>query len=578
MASSPSTQAETIDLYAPITSDTILQVRLGKMKNMPNLLTIQSGIDKQEIHGPIYVDKWGLEGDEHDMTFHGGIDKAVHGYCSTHYPTWATENPTASSKFIPGGFGENLSFAHLNERNICIGDTFSISPSSTLTLQVSLPRQPCFKLNHRFSLKNFAPQTYKLNRTGFYFRVLSPGYIKAGDKLSLISRSHPEWTIQKIQQYLHEEKENFEMNRILSEIEELGAEAKDAFKGRVKKHLAKEKREKRNKVIKWRDYTVIETKKETERITSFVLLECQTEEKEEEELEQLKPGAHAKIRLGNGLVRAYSIVSSSYPKKSRLKIEIGVSLDPQTTRGGSKYLHETVEIGDTLQLSTPTAGIPVSRAASHHVFVAAGVGITAFLSLLEYYKSINYSYILHYAVRSEEEVPFRSRLEALGLGGNGKEGRGVVLYSKAAGSRLDVRCIIENMQWNTQLYFCGPKRLMDEAAKETRAHGIAEKEVHFEAFEADLSGDPFEVVVDGTKGGGVVIRVGEEETLLECLQKEFGDDAVDSSCCVGNCGTCRVGLKDGRVDHRGTALTEDEKSTSMLSCVSRGVGRITIEI
>ncbi|KAK3986318.1 putative phthalate 4, 5 dioxygenase oxygenase reductase subunit [Cladorrhinum sp. PSN332] len=567
---SPTSSPSTVDLYAPFTSDTILQVRRGKMKNMPNL-TIQSGIDKHEAQSPIWVDKWGLEGDEHDMTFHGGLDKAVHGYCSTHYPTWSREYPSATSKFIPGGFGENLVLARMNERNICVGDIFSISNSS-LALQISLPRQPCFKLNHRFSLKNFAPQTYKTNRTGYYFRVLAPGFASAGDTITLVSRPHPEWTVERIQKYLHDEKNNFEMNQILAGVEELGAECRDAFKARVAKHLAKQKREQQK--VKWRDYKVVEKKRETERITSFVLERTDQPEGEAAEDGVPKPGAHAKIRLGNGMVRAYSIVSSSSSNDN--KLEIGVSLDPQTTRGGSKYLHERVQIGHVLQLSTPTAGIPAFSAASHHIFVAAGVGITAFLSLLEYYNSINYSYILHYAVRSEEEVPFRSRLEALGLGKD--EGR-VVLYSKAAGSRLDVRRIIENMQWNSQLYFCGPKKLMDEAANEVKTHGIAEKEAHFEAFEADISGDPFEVVVANKgDGGGVVIKVGEEETLLECLQKEFGDDAVDSSCCVGNCGTCRVELKAGRVDHRGTALAEHEKSTSMLSCVSRGVGRITVEI
>jgi len=468
----------------------------------------------------------------------------------------------------------------MNERNICIGDIYSVtspstvspsSPSSSspsppkspppLLLQVSLPRQPCFKLNHRFLLKNFAPQTYKLHRTGYYFRVLREGYLQAGDAITLVERKHPEWTIQRIQKYLHHEKDNLEANRALSEIPELGAECRDAFKARVQKALRREQRK-----IKWREFKVVEKRRETERITAFVLEAAEPTDSNAGDQDDVKPGAHAKVKLGNGLVRAYSIVDGG-----RNKFQIGVSLDPSKTRGGSKYLHEQVDVGHTLQVNAvSTAGIPIASAASHHIFVAGGVGITAFLSLMEYYHSINYSYILHYAVRSEDEVPFRTRLAQLDSG-SGQ----VVIYSKAAGQRLDVRRIIDDMQWNAQLYFCGPKRLMDEAAKETKAHGIAEKEVHFEAFEADISGDPFEVVV--ANKGGAVIKVGQEETLLECLEKQFGD-GVESSCCVGNCGTCRVELKAGRVDHRGTALTEEEKSTSMLSCVSRGVGCITIEI
>jgi len=77
--------------------------------------------------------------------------------CCTHYPTWQAEFPSAALRFRPGGFGENLVFARMNERNVCIGDLVVVGPEGGgedgLLLQVSLPRQPCFKLNHRFGCK-----------------------------------------------------------------------------------------------------------------------------------------------------------------------------------------------------------------------------------------------------------------------------------------------------------------------------------------------------------------------------------------------------------------------------------------
>ena len=356
-------------------------------------------------------------------------------------------------------------------------------------------------------------------------------------------------------------------------MRELGAEARDAFWGRVVKRRARVRREERERERrekggvggageegKWRVFRVVERTRETGRVEGFVLEAVRKLGGEEGEEVNLKPGTHVKVRLGNGLVRAYSVVGGD-----RNRFQLGVALDEES-RGGSRYLHETAVVGHEVEVGGFTGAVPFASAASHHVFVAGGVGITAFLELIERYASINLSVKLHYAVRSADEVPFRERLAKLG--------DKVVIYDKAAGQRLDIRHIIENMPWNSQLYFCGPKRLMDEAAKETRSCGVAEGEVHFEAFEADVSGDPFEAVV--ANKGGKTIKVGEEETLLECLQKEFGD--IDSSCCVGNCGTCRVGLKGGRVDHRGTALTEEEKATSMLACVSRGIGSITIEI
>ncbi|KAK4104213.1 PK beta-barrel-protein domain-containing protein-like protein [Parathielavia hyrcaniae] len=573
-----------VDLYAPFTSDTILEVRTGKMKPLRSL-SVQSGIEKTPRHGPVRVTELGLEGDEHDPTFHGGLDKAIHGYCSSHYLAWRTEFPSAAETFQPGSFGENLVTAHLNERNLCIGDVLSITtptppedPAATtdddgqsVLLQVSLPRQPCFKLNHQFQLKNFAPLTWKTSRTGWYFRVLRPGgTVRAGDTIRLVERRHPAWTIERVQEYLHRNTADAAANEELAGIVEFGAECADAFRARVARQRTRERRDAREGAAGgrqqqqcWREYRVVERTRQTARVVAFVLEAVEPVAVEGavvgEEL-VLRPGAHAKIRLGNGLVRAYSIVDGD-----RNRFQLGVALE-EKSRGGSRYLHDVVQVGHTLQVGAITSAVPAASAASNHVFVAGGVGITAFLALMEHYKRIHYAATLYYAVRSAKEVPFRERLARLG--------DDVVIYDKAAGQRLDIRRIIEGLPWNSQLYFCGPKRLMDEAAGEIKQKGIAEKEVHFEAFEADVSGDPFEVVV--ANKGGKTIKVGEEETLLECLQKEFDD--VDSSCSVGNCGTCRVSLRDGRVDHRGTALTEGEKATSMLACVSRGIGRISIEI
>lgn len=48
------------------------------MKAMPGL-TILSGIDKSLCDGPVQIAFGGIEDDEHDYTFHGGKDKAIHG-------------------------------------------------------------------------------------------------------------------------------------------------------------------------------------------------------------------------------------------------------------------------------------------------------------------------------------------------------------------------------------------------------------------------------------------------------------------------------------------------------------------
>ena len=189
---------------------------------------------------------------------------------------------------------------HMNERNVCIGDVISVGPE--VLLQVSLPRQPCFKLNHRFSIKNFAPKTYETSRTGWYYRVLREGEVRAGDELRLVERKWPQWTVERLQQYLHREKDNFEMNKELSEVEALGDEARGQFKRRVAKAL---KTPEAPEPVSWKDFKITSRKVETPRVISLIF-------------EAVTPvtqpigssfGGHAKIKLPNGLVRSYSLVS-----------------------------------------------------------------------------------------------------------------------------------------------------------------------------------------------------------------------------------------------------------------------------
>ncbi|KAJ2894771.1 putative mosc domain-containing protein [Zalerion maritima] len=550
------------ELLTPFTTDTILEVRTGKIQNMPGL-SIPTGIFKSTHSERLGLTDMGFNGDEHDYTFHGGKDKAVHGYCKRHYEHWRARHPEKADKFVPGGFGENLVLEKMNERNICIGDVLAISTpegEEVARLQVSLPRQPCFKLNHRFGIKDFAPTTYETSRTGYYFRVLREGSVGIGDTITLVERTYPQWNIERVQEYLHRDTDNEAMNVELSQLGVLGAESKERFK----KRAAKAERARRRKELgedekaeKWRPFKVVEKKEQTPRIVSYVL---ETSVPDPDADERLRPGAHARLKLGNGLLRSYSIVGGSANR-----FEIGVAL-ADDSRGGSKFLHEQVDVGHVLEVVSITESVRASKAASKHIFIAGGVGITAFLHLLELMKTVNWEAECHYGIRSMNDIPFRERLDALG--------NTVKFHAKDEGQRMDVKGIIDNIGWNHHLYVCGPPRLMDTVVAEVARKGISQDDVHYEAFQADTSGDPFEVVVENR--GSRQLKVGKNETLLEILRRDI--ESVPSSCEAGNCGTCKIAVKSGRVEHRGTGLLEGMKNEYMLSCVSRGIGKIAIEI
>jgi MOSC domain-containing protein YiiM len=68
----------------------------------------------------------------------------------------------------------------------------------TVVLQVSQPRQPCFKFALRFNDVAMPRAMVRNGMSGWYYRVLEPGSLTAGDEVRLVQRPHPEWTIQRI--------------------------------------------------------------------------------------------------------------------------------------------------------------------------------------------------------------------------------------------------------------------------------------------------------------------------------------------------------------------------------------------
>jgi len=156
---------------------------------------ILSAIDKKPVAGPMNIDFQGLTGDEQgDLRFHGGVDKAVNFYPHEHYSFWRDNLGAIPLLDTSGAFGENLSTVGMTENNLCLGDKLSIG---TVLLEISQTRQPCWKLNHRFGVRDMAQMVQQSLRTGFYCRVLKSGALEVGDAITLIARPYPKWTLQR---------------------------------------------------------------------------------------------------------------------------------------------------------------------------------------------------------------------------------------------------------------------------------------------------------------------------------------------------------------------------------------------
>ena len=144
---------------------------------------VQTGIFKEPVSGTVMLREKNIDGDgQGDLKVHGGTYQAVYGYPIEHYLHWQRE--LNRDDLSSGQFGENLTVEGMLEKDVHIGDVFQIG--STVQLQITQPRIPCFKLGYKMGLPEFPKQFLESRRIGFYFRVLAEGEITAGDAISRI--------------------------------------------------------------------------------------------------------------------------------------------------------------------------------------------------------------------------------------------------------------------------------------------------------------------------------------------------------------------------------------------------------
>lgn len=155
-----------------------------------------SAIAKRPREGLVQVLEEGLAPDEQaDRSVHGGPEMALHLYPLDHHAWWRGTIGDHPALDEPGGFGSNLAVTGLTEDRVHIGDRFRLG---TALIEVSQPRQPCWKIEHRFGHKGMVAQIVKTGRCGWYFRVIETGEVAAGDSLERVAIGAAEWSVARV--------------------------------------------------------------------------------------------------------------------------------------------------------------------------------------------------------------------------------------------------------------------------------------------------------------------------------------------------------------------------------------------
>jgi MOSC domain-containing protein YiiM len=159
--------------------------------------SVQSAINKNVVDHTIYLSEMNFEGDRQaDTKNHGGKDKAVLAYSFDHYPFWEKR---LGKPFEFGAFGENLTLSGLSESDLHIGDQFQLDDA---IIQVSQPRQPCFKLAFKHGFKAMPLWVEETGKSGIYFRVLKEGKVSPKPKLRLLEQGTGTLNLKEINEIL----------------------------------------------------------------------------------------------------------------------------------------------------------------------------------------------------------------------------------------------------------------------------------------------------------------------------------------------------------------------------------------
>ncbi len=272
-------------------------------------------------------------------------------------------------------------------------------------------------------------------------------------------------------------------------------------------------------------------------------------------------GSHIDLRLGNGLVRSYSLVNC--PSETHRYV-IGVKKEPDS-RGGSRFIHEQLSAGDEVDIHEPCNNFQLCENAHRSVLIAGGIGITPFASMVRRLEELGRPWELHYAARNRCSAGFVRQLASYGSKVNFYFSNE---YSdETPARRIDIEKIVTEVAPDAHVYCCGPRNML--AVFEKAAASLPSQQIHMEFF-SNAEG------IDKTGGfdvrlarSGQTIEVHPGETILDALLKR-GIDAP-YSCLEGVCSSCETRVISGIPDHRDLILSQEEREANdrMLICCSR---------
>jgi nitric oxide dioxygenase len=234
-----------------------------------------------------------------------------------------------------------------------------------------------------------------------------------------------------------------------------------------------------------RDFIVVDKNQESSLITSFVF----------EPIDQ-KPVAHFEAgqyigiyikdsQFENQEIRQYSLSNAPNGRSYR------ISVKREQEGKVSNFLHQKLNVGDTVQLVPPSGDFYLKNTSKKPVvLLSAGVGLTPMLCMLEQLSASDSRQVnwLH-ATQNGSSHAFKHRISTLAADNSHITSRvwyEQPLNSDEQGQDFDVAGRMNlaelALPQDAEYYFCGPIGFMKSIASQLQAKGIDESQLHYEVF------------------------------------------------------------------------------------------------
>ncbi len=565
--------------------------------------TVRTAVWKQAVTDRIMARRLNLDGDgQADLDGHGGEQRAVLVYQIDSYRHW--QEVLGRDDFVYGQFGENFTVDGMADDEVCIGDRYQIGNA---VFEVTQPRVTCYRVGVRLNEPAMAALLVSHRRPGFYLRVLTEGSVQAGDEIVKVADGPESMTVAEMDALLylpgHPRPELARALRIpalspgwqASLQEMLARPEAGTLGGNVGLTQAAS-----SPPPAWDGFRNLRVTRKERETTAVISLWLTAEDGAP--LPPAEPGQFVALRMrpaGAALIRSYSL--SSAPGSAEYRIS--VKREPHGV--GGAYLHDRLQVGDTLEVAAPRGVFTLSSGDTPVLLLSAGIGATPVLAMLHALvaqRSEREVWWLHGARNSSEHVFARESRVLLAELPNGHLH---VCYSQpgvgdragdsySTAGRLSGDLVAElGVPLRADAYLCGPAPFMAELGADLVGMGFGPSRIHTEVFGAvaaitpgvTASADRTPHLPAGRLGYGPAVTfarsglsINWDEDYAALLElAEACDVPTRWSCRTGVCHTCETSMLSGSVTYSPEPI-EAPADGNVLICCSRPDTDIVLDL